>query len=451
MGGLERLCGLKWLFGLLSGPLRPQFENRSDETRDLTGMCRYRVETATSLGVTFDMSTLFVALTALAALGAPISNAEIEKQNKIFEQLWETKFTWEYDQLPEKGGVEEWRVPYSGYIYPDTAGGTQSALRKYDRAFNGGRGLATSWEQQDTSMTERQPGLFGGRLFSRERTPSWYGHCNGWTSAAIRHAEPVKSVTRNGVTFSPSDIKGLLAELYMYNHHEILTGANQQSVNPGVFHAVLANWLGRGEHPLGIDTDASEEKWNYPVYAYATSSAKHSAREVEVKMNIAYAKDSNGEWDESPRIKRVKYLHYMLNLDANGKIVGGYFYRDSNVIDMLWVPLRPKQAGQPGNEAGNPYINVDEVLAIWRASAPEDTRKKWLAVDPSELDRVVLVTEAETTPVSENAPPAGTASGSTPATTESTATETANETVASEQRATEASIPAADAGEELED
>ena len=110
------------------------------------------------------MSTLFVALTAIAALGAPIPNAEVVKQNETFKQLWETDFTWQYDKLPEAGGVAEWRVPYSGYIYPDTAGGTRNALSKYDRAFNGGRGLATAYEARDTSMTERQPGLFGGRL-----------------------------------------------------------------------------------------------------------------------------------------------------------------------------------------------------------------------------------------------------------------------------------------------
>ncbi|HRX81102.1 MAG: hypothetical protein H6821_06880 [Planctomycetaceae bacterium] len=392
------------------------------------------------------MSTLFVALTAIAALGAPIPNAEVVKQNETFKQLWETDFTWQYDKLPEAGGVAEWRVPYSGYIYPDTAGGTRNALSKYDRAFNGGRGLATAYEARDTSMTERQPGLFGGRLFSRERTPDWYGHCNGWTSAAIRHAEPVKSVTRNGVTFSPSDIKGLLAEIYIYNHHEVLAGENQRQINAGVFHAIIANWVGRGDHPLGMESDPSEEKWNYPVYAYATSSAKHSDREVEVKMNVAYAKDSNGEWDESPRIKRVKYFHYMLNLDTNGKIVGGYFYRDSNVIDMLWVPLRPKQAGQPGNEAGNPYVNVDEVLAIWRASAPEDTRKKWLTVDPAELDRVALLADEETTPVSENAAPAETEEE-----TAEPATDASDAVAAVEDAATEETPSTVETSEELED
>ena len=384
------------------------------------------------------MSTLFVAITALTTLGAPIPAAEVVKQNEIFEQLWETEFTWQYDQLPEKGGVDEWRVPYSGYIYPDTQGGTWRSLQKYDRAFNGGRGLATAYEKRDTSMTERQPGLFGGRLFSRERTPNWYGHCNGWTSAAIRHAEPTKSVTRNGVTFTPADIKGLLAEIYIYNHHDVLAGDNQRRVNPGVFHAIIANWLGRGEHPLGMESDPSEEKWNYPVYAYATSAARHSPREVEVKMNIAYAKDANYEEDESPRIKRVKYFHYMLNLDAGGKIVGGYFFRDSNVIDMLWVPRQPKQAGQPGNESGNPYVSVKEVLAIWRASAPEETRQKWAIVDPADLDRVVLNQDEETTPVSESTDSESTAAGEADSETSEDSTPSSEE--ASEATPSESTI-----------
>ena len=269
-------------------------------------------------------------------------------------------------------------------------------------------------------------------------------------------------MTRNGVTFSPSDIKGLLAEIYIYNHHEVLAGGNERQINAGVFHAIIANWVGRGDHPLGMESDPSEEKWNYPVYAYATSSAQHSPREVEVKTNIAYAKDSNGEWDESPRIKRVKYFHYLLNLDAGGKIVGGHFYRDSNVIDMLWVPLRPKQAGQPGNEAGNPYVKVDEVLAIWRASAPEETRKKWLTVDPAELDRVVLVKEEETTPVSENSTPVETdaataesesesAESTEPETLTTDEPDAAEEAGVSEENAAEESSSGSDSVEELDD
>lgn len=355
------------------------------------------------------MSTLIVALTAVATLGAPIPGREVKLQNETFEELWQTDFVWKFDDLPAKGGVEQFRVPYSGYIYPDRAGGTRTVLRKYDQAFSRGRSLAASHEAWDTTaFKEPARGIFGGRaLFGRMAVPDWYGHCNGWTSAAIRHAEPQRSVTVKGVTFSPADIKALLAEIYIYNDHTVLTGDNQTPVNAGAFHAIISNWLGRGEHPLGMEEDPTKEKWNYPIYAYATSSAKHSDRRVEVKMNVAYALDSDGEYNESPRIKEIKYFHYMLELNARGEIYGGYFLRDSAIIDMLWLPLVPKKSGQAGNEAGNPYVNVNQVLAIWRASVPQELRDKWVTVDAAEQDRVAFALKGNeiTTPVSENVPP----------------------------------------------
>ena len=91
-----------------------------------------------------------------------------------------------------------------------------------------------------------------GMILPVTRIPDWHGHCNGWTAAAIRHAEPQYDVERNGVTFTPSDIKGLLAELYIYNRHAVLDGENSE-INAGVFHAVVANWIGRQELAIGID------------------------------------------------------------------------------------------------------------------------------------------------------------------------------------------------------
>jgi hypothetical protein len=339
-------------------------------------------------------TSALVLLLAVNSVAMSIPDDQVKKQNESFSQWWDTDFVWKFEDLPTKGQVETYRVPYSGYIYPDTAGGTTNVLHKYDRAFNGGRSVAAAHERWDTTAFKEpieRRGLFGRRFTGlRMRTPDWYGHCNGWTAAAIRHAEPQHSVQRNGVVFSPSDIKGLLAEIYIYNDHDVL-GGEETSLNAGTFHAILANWLGRGQHPLGMESDPGKEKWNYPVYAYASSSGRHSSRLVEVKTNIAFAKDSRGEFEESPRINQIKFFHYMLELNGNGEIVGGYFFRDSSIIDMLWVPLRPKKSGEPGNERGNPYVDVDTVLALWRDSVPEDIRRKWFAVDPAEADRVTLI------------------------------------------------------------
>jgi len=330
--------------------------------------------------------------------GAVTPKLVVEKQNRVFEQYWGTDFEWKFEELPTAGTVPNFRVPYSGYIYPDRGGGTVDAMRKYDLAFHGGRSLAVAFEQWDTTAFKKptpRKGPLGMTWGTKMETPNWHGHCNGWTAAAIRHAEPKTAVKRNGVVFTPADIKALLAEIYMYNDVEMLAGIDSK-IDAGLFHAIITNWLGRGGHPLGLEADPSEEKWNYPTYAFSSSSAMRSERRVEVKLNLAYVKDSNSEYQESPRIRRVKSFHYDLHLNSLGEIVGGNFYKDSDIIDMLWLPLHPKQGRQTGNELGNPHVNVSQVLAIWRESASPEEREKWLIVDPPKEDRIHDVADVKT-------------------------------------------------------
>jgi hypothetical protein len=331
---------------------------------------------------------VFAAALVASSVGQAIKQAEIDQQNEAFQRLWGDQLVWKFEDLPEKGSVPDWRMPYSGYIYPDTAGGTVNALQKYDQAFNRGRYSATQHERWDTTAYRttvyetRRTGLFGWgrRRVAVTRTPHWHGHCNGWTAAASRHAEPEKAVVRNGVTFWPRDIKALLAEIYIYSHTETLAGDYNYVVNPGTLHVILGNWLGRYEHPIGMEATPGKEKWNYPIYAYANSSAKRGSREVEVRSNVAYAYSTRGEPDKAPRITRQKYFHYSLDLNEDGEIVGGQYYRDSSQIDLLWVALTPVQGGQEGNERGNPYVDVEQVLSLWRDSVSPEIVDKWVNV-----------------------------------------------------------------------
>jgi hypothetical protein len=48
---------------------------------------------------------------------------------------------------------------------------------------------------------------------------------------------------------------------------------------------------------------------------------------------------------------------------------------------MLWTPLRLAASGEPGNERGNPHVDINEVLAIWATSVPEELRQKWINID----------------------------------------------------------------------
>jgi hypothetical protein len=340
--------------------------------------------------------------------------------------------------LPTEGKVPDFRVPYSGHDYPDLSGGTLNAMFKYDQAFHRYQPLATQYERGDVSAhrnsrsSDREP-FRGGGLFarmranaSRSRVPTWYGHCNGWTAAAIRHAEPQRSVVRNGVTFTPADIKGLLAEIYMYSDSEFLGGVDP-SINPGILHLTLGNWLGRGEHPIGMETAVGEVVINFPVFAYKSTVRLLSLRESEVKTTITYALNINREMDKGPpKYHRQMYFHYILDLDEEGVIRGGRFYGDSQQIDMLWTPLKPAQGGEEGNKRGNPHLSVKEVLAIWRDSVSEDLRKKWLNIDPTDEDRILppstAVATTDTQPAADKPAETPAAEGASPASVAATAT-----------------------------
>jgi hypothetical protein len=328
-----------------------------------------------------------------------IKKSEGDYQTQNFRQWWDTDLQWHFSELPTTGNVPDFRIPYSGHDYPDRGGGTEKALQDYDRAFHRGRPLAADWEREDTGQNGRKKApewvqgagffrnLFAGLGPREPDVPSWYGHCNGWTAAAIRHAAPEHSVRKNGVIFSPADIKGLLAEIYMYSDSEFL-GGEDFAINPALMHVVVTNWLGRGSHPIGIETTLGEEKWNYPAYAFSTNSAQRDDHTIEVKMNLAYSMSTREEYDFARHLKRIKYFHYKLLLDDDGKIVGGEYYRDSSQMDMLWIPMHPAQGGDEGNKRGNPHVDVKKVLALWRSSVSKDLRSKWYNIDPIDLDRI---------------------------------------------------------------
>jgi len=353
---------------------------------------------------------------SLAQASAAIEEPEITYQNEAYQRWWGRELVWRFDDLPTEAGVPDSRVPYSGHDYPDRAGGTITAMRKYDLAFHGGRALATAFEQKDTSTikepTVERRGVFRLRRVTVERTPGWHGHCNGWTAASIRHAEPQSSVQRNGVTFTPADIKALLAEIYMYSEAEFLGGDDDENnpqddaINPGLLHVVLANWIGRSSYPVAMDSELGKEVWNYPLYAFSSRSAKRSGgQQVEVRLNAAYAASTNQEYTRSPRLKRNKSFHYLLDLDREGKVTGGRYFSDSARIDMLWTPLHPAPGGQEGNERGNPHVDVNEVFAIWRESVPEDVRKKWVNIDVRE--EAETAASVQETAGEDASPPAG--------------------------------------------
>jgi len=359
---------------------------------------------------------------------------EYEEQDKAFEKWWGEKLEWNFSKLPLEGKVDESRIPYSGHDYPDRQGGTFRSLKKYDAAFRTG-GQASAWERWDTTAYQEPikkvtTGLFRRRVTrTRMGTPHWHGHCNGWTAAAMRHAEPVNNVVRNGVTFTPADIKGLLAEVYMYQDIEFLGGAGY-GIDPATFHVVLTNWLGRGKHPVAMDSTLGKEVWNYPIYSYKATSRPYGANAVDVTMNFTYAQSTKQEMNKGPRLAKQLYMHYRLHLDNAGRITGGFFYNDSNQVDILWAQLAPVQGGQDGNKRGSPHVDVASVMSIWRDSVPKETRMSWLNINPLREDAVTLAGEefADSMLPTQQFPPAPVAEETAETESSTTATESTETT-----------------------
>src|SRR5690606_22761883 len=99
----------------------------------------------------------------------------------------------------------------------------------------------------------------------------WHGICNGWTAAALHHAEPAQVMLVNPdgirVPFGSSDVKALLSFYYavIESSSDGQIGARCsvgvqvskacKDVNPGAFHIALANELGLHHRGFAIEID----------------------------------------------------------------------------------------------------------------------------------------------------------------------------------------------------
>lgn len=306
-------------------------------------------------------------------------------------------------------------IPYSGSMYPSNEGGADvdGALSRYDRA-NGTS--AVSWE--------RASGLHITAM--KTASNEWYGHCNGFASASTRHVEPKLPVLRNGVTFSPSDIKALLAEVYMSGRHVSLSGVQCKTplsvvnrdpfvrkdptkmnpcedTNPANFHLALSNFLG-GPNPMPfvIELGTDVQIWNYPVYGYSCDNCVNDQwREVNTSQALAILGGSGTKYKFNPDAKRffdvamtvsmadrvlresvgvrkqlAEKFRYILETDQEGKILGGEWAAESRakIPDFIWMALDPVTNQSDDKRRANAQVDHETVFAMWRESLGSDAQ-----------------------------------------------------------------------------
>jgi hypothetical protein len=186
-------------------------------------------------------------------------------------------------------------TPWAGNFFPYGSSGTavtlnaagdassagKSPMQSYDAVGNLGK-QAHDWEKENHSC-DRYTGE------SKSSCQSWWGHCNGWSAAAVKVAEPTRPVKVGTRTLSVADQKGILTELWLssgslnagwtdkskkngdwvHDHNRPTEGYRKfWDVSPRAFFLIFSNTIGAEKAGVVVDRFTGDEVWNQPVVGY---------------------------------------------------------------------------------------------------------------------------------------------------------------------------------------
>ena len=125
---------------------------------------------------------------------------------------------------------------------------------------------------------------------------NWWGHCNGWAAAAILTNEPTESVMVQAgdseIEFLTGDIKGLLSETHystashFYGERYNDEDDDVSDLSPAAFHRLVSFYLGEMGVPMVFDTTATEQVWNFPVWAATLAVDEITPEGAQELINI---------------------------------------------------------------------------------------------------------------------------------------------------------------------
>jgi hypothetical protein len=236
-------------------------------------------------------------------------------------------------------------LPWRGYWWPYSRGalhsqGRSSPLGKYDsyvEARTGSNPGALEWERDN----HRFKGL------------SWEGHCNGWAASSILRPEPRRSMrdSTSRVTFSVSDLKGLLTEkddcvkyAFFGKRNRGLPTNDPRDIAPNLFHDTITYYIGRLGKPVVMDHMAGRPVDNQVISGYQASVTRTDASNLTVNMTLTIHHYDSRRTDSpgtAPSFKKT--YKYILHEDSGGNIVSGTWLSENP--DFLWVPLSISHAG----------------------------------------------------------------------------------------------------------
>lgn len=271
---------------------------------------------------------------------------------------------------------------------------------------------------------------------------SWMGICHGWAIAAYASPRPakqiaVKSVDGRMVNFHPDDLRALVSlkwaspswgSLFVGGRCNASDSTDEEDeeddttereqvrkdeetgrilnpecfdTNPGTWHVVVTNKIGRHDQAFIMDATFDTEVWNQPVHSYKVSwyhprtdlpgtladsvmpidaewrkedtfakfrKNPKAKKIVVVKMDVTYVNENlprHGA-SEADALTTVRY-YYDLELDANNNIVGGEWLTNRHP-DFLWTKLKNARPQNTVDRAISRLIDEHKTVRKFAAS-----------------------------------------------------------------------------------
>lgn len=304
-------------------------------------------------------------------------------------------FTHKLSELPLEGSMQIGPKAWSGHFWPSNQAGINvrwnSPLQETFNYKSPSMNIVQSMSLEQLgqlSPTEKYDLYMGhydyplkeeAKGTGSRRASDWAGLCHGWAPASIHHNEPTPKVMTNPdgirIPFGSSDIKALLSYYYAIHYNSDasqiglrcyfgswLGGARgcNDDLNAGAFHIVIANRLGIAKEGLMMDKERYRQVWNQPVVGFKSRiltdnlipsrrAANRAVREMRVETELMYIDESEPTWEtvhgtDNQKIA-IMELQYRLELDSQGRIVGGEWESDARP-DFIWdLPRTPSFEG----------------------------------------------------------------------------------------------------------
>lgn len=201
---------------------------------------------------------------------------------------------------------------------------------EFDQAYYDALGPAAVWTHRNKGlgvMTDGRDGDGDGvadadeckQNLDAEKTDfdgieTWWGICHAWAPAALVEEQPLSAVTRNGVTFDVSDMKGLIIQQWdrmgaigvggRCNEEELERDENGRVIkdecrdlNPGSWHVIVTNFIGMNKKGIVIERTTNYEIWNQPLFGYTIDEQ----REISLQETLQLLKIDDDAQAELPQ------------------------------------------------------------------------------------------------------------------------------------------------------